>query len=794
MRKRLGRTVGWAGAAAAVAAVSVLGVRMLGQDGKAHAMAAVNYGALLSVTAKASLSDPNCDAASAVNRAGMSGAEAKADLHGNDAGTVWCASPASGEKASIVFDFGKVEPLGEMWIWNDNVTPEHGIRDVRIYSSSDGETWEEWKGDGYPFRLAKADGSERLRATNLEDGDAHAPVRFEGLTARYVRLEAGEKPGEGNWSSSGERTFGLSEARFYRYSRKVVYQGPIDPVGATDRTAESGAVSPDVGGGGTHPENTINHYGMNSAADSDGTHGNDADTMWLTVAEPGAATALIVDLGASYPLGEMRVWNYNGVGEDGRVMTDRGIRDVAIAYSIDGQSWTELQGEGYPYRLARADGSTKLAATNLDGDKPGTAVAFGGAQARYVKLEPVGGAGQGNWGAADEQGRPCYGLSELRFYSGAGLAAEPAPEWSGLFSRFEGWTGADGIFSIPVDGYDQPGGLKEQSRTLFLFSDTYAGRVNGITGIRETGGIVNNSVAMLSGSVPDPEAIRFEVAPKSADLSLFTPHTPASEALPGSWYWLQDGIVVDGNLYAFPILMAKDPSQPPGFQFAIRGVSLAKVPIGAEGPEYDRMTQADTPLYVERTGSTELVFGAGITDNTEASGSPSPDGFIYIYGYENDRSTGKKRMVAARTTPDKVESFADWRFWNGSEWSPRIGDSAPLLDGVSPELSVTPMTEGPWKGKYVAISELDSVSGKVAYSTGNSPVGPFEPLTPLYYTEELNDGQGIITYNAKAHPHLSPSGELLVTYNVNTTDAMASSANANIYRPRWLKIREIVPE
>lgn len=778
MRKRLGWKARLALTAAIATGASVLSVRVLRPGGEEHAAAAASYGTLLRVTAEASDSLEGCDAALAANRSGMSGSEAKADLHGNDAGTSWCASPPEGQAASIVFDAGQVAPLGELWIWNDNEKPERGLKDVRIYTSADGNAWNEYKGEGYPFRFAKADGSESSHATNLEGGDERAPVRFEGLPARYVKIEADGEPDRGNWSANGERAFGLSEVRLYRYSREVVYQGLIDPVGAIDTVAEEA--------GASHAENAINHYGMNGRSESDDEHGNDPRTMWLMAAEPEAAPSLTVDLGGTYPLGEMRAWNYNGASEDGSAMTDRGIRNVAISYSIDGHIWTELKGEGYPYRLARADGGEK--------QKAGAAIAFGGAQARYVKLEPIGGAGEGNWGAEDPQGKPYYGLSELRFYSDAGIVTEPAPEWTGLFSRFEGWTGADGIYSVPLDGHDQPGKLGEQSRTLFLFSDTFAGRVNGTTGIRETGGIVNNSVGLLSGAKPDPAAIRFDVAPKSADLSLFTPHTPASGALPGNWYWLQDGIAIDGNLYTLPILMAKDPSQPEGFQFAIKGVSLIQVPLGPDGPDYAKQTQTDAPLYAELPDGKEIVFGAGITDNAASSGALDPDGYLYVYGYENDKKNGKKRMLVARTTPDKLQAFADWRFWNGSGWTPNIEESAPVLDGVSPELSVTPMTDGRWKGKYVVVCERDSVSGIVAYATGDSPVGPFEELKPLYYTAEKEQGQGIITYNAKAHPHLSPSGELLVTYNVNTTDGMASSSNANIYRPRWLTIREIGPE
>lgn len=774
--------------AAAAAVAAVLLARAPGDGNDDRRAPDTAYGEWLPVASVTAAAMDGCDAVNAVNQSGMSGTAAKSHTHGNRPGTMWCVAPQEGEAAVITFDLGRVVPLGEMWVWNyneaDTGTPEsvkihRGLKNIRIYTSADGDTWDEFRGEGYPYQLARADGSDRLAATNLNDGK-RSPVRFGGIPARYVKLVADEAAGRGNWSDDGhpERAFGLSEVRFYRYARKVVHGGAIDPVGAFDA----------AGGEASHPEHTVNHYGMSGLDGRHDTHGNDPRTMWLVRGEPGLEPALTVDLGGTYPLGEMWIWNYNGTDEHGRPQTDRGVRDVRIYHSLDGENWTELTGEGYPYRLAQADGSGNLAATNLDGGRG--PVDFGGVMARYVKLVPAGGAGEGNWGA-EADGRPLYGLSELRFFSAAGIAVEPAPEWTALFSRYEGWTGADGIYSIPLNGDDRPGAA-ERTPTLFLFSDTYAGRVDPVSRIREGRGLVNNSVALLQGGEPDPAAIRFKWAPKTADLSLFTPHTPAAGALPESWYWLQDGLSRDGKLYLFPLLMTRDPAQPPGFQFAIRGVSLITVPLSEDGPDFARQTQTDTPLYRKLPDGSELVFGAGILDLTEQAGAPNPDGYIYVYGYRNEPS-GLKRLLVARTLPDQLETFAAWRFWDGEGWSERIEDAAPLVDGVSAELSVTAVAEGPWKGKYAAVFELNTLSGYIAYAVADSPAGPFSEPAPIHYTPEIKDGQGIITYNAKAHPHLSKAGELLITYNVNTTDAMADAINGDIYRPRWLRIREIAP-
>ncbi len=70
------------------------------------------------------------------------------------------------------------------------------------------------------------------------------------------------------------------------------------------------------------------------------------------------------------------------------------------------------------------------------------------------------------------------------------FTAEPAPEWTALMERTSGWFGADGIYSIPLDGVEDQG--VEGKQTLFIFSDTYIGEVeNNVP--RPDNIMVNNS-------------------------------------------------------------------------------------------------------------------------------------------------------------------------------------------------------------------------------------------------------------------------------------------------------------
>src|SRR3989442_1562311 len=77
----------------------------------------------------------------------------------------------------------------------------------------------------------------------------------------------------------------------------------------------------------------------------------------------------------------------------------------------------------------------------------------------------------------------------------------------------------------------------------------------------------------------------------------------------------------------------------------------------------------------------------------------------------------------------------------------------------------------------------------VAGRYGGSPIGPWGSAIPVYHAPEPDiDPANVYTYNAKGHPHLSRPGEMLISYNVNTFDFNENINNADIYRPRFIRL------
>ena len=356
------------------------------------------------------------------------------------------------------------------------------------------------------------------------------------------------------------------------------------------------------------------------------------------------------------------------------------------------------------------------------------------------------------------------------------LAASIAPEWTALFDRESGWTGADGIFSIPDNSVDAPG-TAASGATTFLFSDTAIGEVQP-DGSRAPGvRLVNNTLARLEGGAPDPSRINFVWAGENGQpTALVVPDTP--NAQPGEWYWNQDAIVRDGRLNSLFLRIGR----PASGGFEVVGVSLVTFEVG-EGLPTD-IAQRDTPFFrPDQPGRGNIQFGAGILENTAEAGAPDPDGYLYVYGVQNDPFN--KKLLVACLRPSDFGRFGLWRFWNGTTWVADLDEAVPVTDRISNELSVTPLADG----RYLLVFQLDAISPRVAVRYGESPVGPWGEVQEVYTCPEAATEPDTFCYDAKAHPHLSAPGELLVSYNVNTFDFFGDFfRDADIYRPRFIRL------
>ncbi|MDZ7332456.1 MAG: hypothetical protein ONB31_10805, partial [candidate division KSB1 bacterium] len=131
------------------------------------------------------------------------------------------------------------------------------------------------------------------------------------------------------------------------------------------------------------------------------------------------------------------------------------------------------------------------------------------------------------------------------------FVVERAADWDALLDRTSGWTGADGIYSIPLSGVETHADPSNE-RTLLVFSDTFIGKVDANNQRKDTK-MVNNTYAVLHGNQPDPQRVQFFWRTNSSGQpqSVFVPETP--NAQPGDWYWLMDGVAIQDKIYVFAL-------------------------------------------------------------------------------------------------------------------------------------------------------------------------------------------------------------------------------------------------
>jgi len=139
-------------------------------------------------------------------------------------------------------------------------------------------------------------------------------------------------------------------------------------------------------------------------------------------------------------------------------------------------------------------------------------------------------------------------------------------------------------------------------------------------------------------------------------------------------------------------------------------------------------------------------------------------------------------MLVARVKENNFSTVSDWRFWDGDNWSAHIEDSYPVTTGISQEFSVTPFGDS----QFIVVFLKEN---KVGVRFGTSPVGPFGSINYVWECPEAVNDPDVYVYNAKAHPHLSKAGELLISYNVNCHTLERHDTEADLYRPRFVSLK-----
>jgi hypothetical protein len=360
------------------------------------------------------------------------------------------------------------------------------------------------------------------------------------------------------------------------------------------------------------------------------------------------------------------------------------------------------------------------------------------------------------------------------------FSVEPDTAWTALLKRYSGWFGADGIYTIPFNGVEG-NQSKQADSSLLIFSDTMIGEISG--GTMQPGfKMIHNSVAVLKGNEPNPKNIKFywNKDNKGEAESIFAPNTPQTQK--GDYYWLGDGFVnTEGNkaLYIFGYRVRNVSTDAFGFKEV--GNTLIKLSRD-NAPYFTRQEQKDTPFYLTDEKKDIGSFGAGVYVNTKSAGAVKPDGYIYVYGVRGM----VKNLMVARVLPKNFDDYSQWRFWDGTQWVADMNKVADLTNHVSNELSISRLPDG----RFALIFQVDGMNPSIGMRLSNSLTGPFGPIIKLWDCKPDLIEKTFVVYNAKAHPSISKPGELLISYNINSTEFIKDlQKHPNLYRPRFIRVK-----
>jgi hypothetical protein len=342
------------------------------------------------------------------------------------------------------------------------------------------------------------------------------------------------------------------------------------------------------------------------------------------------------------------------------------------------------------------------------------------------------------------------------------MSVDVLPEYDALFDRKAGWTGADGAYTVSLSG----------NRILWLFGDTWYGEIRD--GRHENAVIVNNSIAIQRGLSPPEASIRF-YAGKAAGGRPPAFFRPADGR---GWLWMYDGILTANGLYLFLIQLDRTPELD-SFGFKIIGSWLGHVNNPADSPDNWRLSQHRIP-WARFSPLGDTLFGSALM-------RAGP--FIYIYGVTEEVVGGirNKSMILARVFENRIEQFDQWEFFAGGKWTTDFNQSSRLGDGMANEYSVSYLSG---LKKYIVVYTENGFSRNIVLRFAPDPGGPWSEPQKVYACPEMDLGADVFCYAAKGHPDLAPSaGEIIVTYVANSLDFDRIAADAELYRPRFLRVR-----
>jgi hypothetical protein len=310
-----------------------------------------------------------------------------------------------------------------------------------------------------------------------------------------------------------------------------------------------------------------------------------------------------------------------------------------------------------------------------------------------------------------------------------------------------GWVGGDATYSTEL-----PDG-----QTAFVFSDTLIGRATP-SGSARISGIAHNSE--LLGTLP---SLRSDYAGSYSHPDPLIPDDRGD----GDQWQVAATFVEQGRQLVF--VNEFHPRRGPFARFTGRS-AIAVLTLQEGTPTFSSLVVLPT--------SPRTQWG-----NAAMQQGP----YTYVYGTVGD-SHGDTflGMKLARVRSGDALHPGKWRFWGGSGWEAREARAAIVRTGN--ELTgVLPQT-GRSGDEAVSIPGSVLTDKTVDLSYACTPQGPWSEPAPVYSIPQIRI-RNELAYIPTFHPELSGDGAVVISYNVDTTDALpALVRHVHDDQPRFVRL------
>lgn len=170
---------------------------------------------------------------------------------------------------------------------------------------------------------------------------------------------------------------------------------------------------------------------------------------------------------------------------------------------------------------------------------------------------------------------------------------------------------------------------------------------------------------------------------------------------------------------------------------------------------------------------------------------PIGGGFVFVFGVRRP-VTGPAELHIARAPGGAADWFHTWRYWNPLEtgprqWSPRVQEGQPILVGAIPEEFT--VIRLPIRGEvvYAMISNEPGWGPHLQMRFARTLTGPWSEPVNVFRPDEVDSDPDYFVRSVAAHPGLSGSGSLMLSYVIDSRD-LSERTRTEILRPRFIAI------